>query len=140
MYKNEKDNSKLLELQDRFLNGNSSAWSELWVLSLQVCKRIIKHEQKQKGFFLNNDDLEDKAMNAVFYVLRRYKKTYKNGKTYRIEKNFVSALYFGVIHALYYRSKKDKAFDDVYFIDDVVLRKLKNIAVYDKRIVKVKIQ
>lgn len=133
------DNIKLLELQDRFLNGDSSAWSELWVLSLEVCKRIIKSEQKQKGFFLNEDDFEDKASCAVEYVLRRYRKKYKSGKSYRIEKNFVSALYFGVIHALYYRSEKDRAFEDVYLIDDVMMKKLKNIAVYDKRVVKVKI-
>lgn len=112
------DNKRLLELQERFLSGDSRAWDELWLLSSAVCKRIIRHEQETKGFFISQDDLKDKTTSAVEYVLRRYRKTYKSGKSYKIEKNFVSALYFGVRHSLYYRSEKDKAFDNILFIDN----------------------
>lgn len=124
-----------MELQDRFLAGDSAAWSELWVLSLEVCKRIITHERQRKGFFLNDDEFEDKAVNAVEYVLRRYRKTYKDGKTYRVKKNFVSALYMGVVHSLYYRKTQDRAFEHVYFFDEKILS-LIDKPVYDKRKVK----
>lgn len=115
------DNKRLLELQDRFFSGDSSAWAELWILSLQVCRRIIRHEQETKGFFISQDDFKDKAINAVEYVLRRYRKKYKDGRKYRIETNFVSALYFGVKHSLYYRPEKDKAFDNVLLVDNFPL-------------------
>lgn len=112
------DNKRLLELQERFLSGDSRAWTELWLLSSEVCGRIIRHEREKKGFFISQDDFKDKTTNAVSYVLCRYRKTYKSGKSYKIEKNFISALYFGVRHALYYRSEKDKAFDNILFIDN----------------------
>lgn len=114
------DNTKLLELQNRFLDGDLSAWSELWKLSFLVCKRIILHEQKKKGFFINQDDCDDKALNAVEYVLRRYKKTYKNGSKYRVKSNFISVLHFGVIHSLYYKTENDKVFDNAYLFSDLI--------------------
>lgn len=134
------DNEKLLKLQEKFLRGDSSAWSELWLLSLDVCKRIIIKEKEKKGFFLNEDDLADKSINAVEYVLRRYKKNYKDGRKYQIKKNFISALYFGVIHSLYYYKESDKAFCDILLFDDEIIKNLKSVAVYDKRKIKVKLK
>ena len=86
----ETDNEKLLCLQDEYLRGDKKPWGNLWVLSLEVLKKMISKERAAKGFHLDVSDFGDKAILAVEYVLRRYKKPNKKG--YRITKSFASAL------------------------------------------------
>ena len=121
----ESDNEKLMRLQDDYLNGNQKAWGDLWALSFEITKKMIYKERAAKGFYLDDSDFEDKAIHAVEYVLRRYKNPKR--KNYRITKSFTSALYYGVAHALYYRTKSDRI---VHFVDDDTLRRIQDYCVY----------
>lgn len=100
------DNEKMLELQYCYLkNNNKKALAELWIMAIQLAKKIIHNERKKRGCFLSREDIEDKASEAVIYVLRRYEKT--NGKWF-VKKNFISEIFLGVIHALDYDEQKRK--------------------------------
>ena len=126
------DNETLLKLQDLYLKDNDPlAWQQLWLLSLTICKKIINKEKSKKHFFLSKEDFEDKAMDAVVYVLRRYKKDYKNNKKYYI-KNFIATLYLGVIHSLYYQTDKNKINDDTLSLDsEFINNKLENDSIFE---------
>lgn len=107
------DSEELINLQWRYLALNDKgAWAALWARCLKVAGKLIRKEQKEKGFSLSEYDYEDKKMEAVEYVLRRYSRTYrdKSGSERRwfVSKSFISALYGGVRHALYYDAQKKK--------------------------------
>lgn len=107
------DNEKLINLQYMFLARNDKkAQAELWLKSTEIAKKLIKKERKEKAFFLDPDDLDDKALEAVEYVMRRYGKKTEND-CWCVRTNYISAIFNGVRHALYYRSKSDELYDRV---------------------------
>lgn len=111
-YKNPKnDNEKLCNLQAEYLRTQSKkAESELWINCLQIARKLINKEQKEKHFQMDSDTKEDKALEAVEYVIRRYFKHYLKQRNigrmitqyWSIQTSFLNALYGGVKHALYY--------------------------------------
>lgn len=105
MYKpRNNDNEILMQLQSAALAGNNSAWSELWVRSLLVCKKIAFNEIRKNGLFsYSADDVEDIAANCVCKIIARFAKN----KKYCAKKNFVSVLYLAVISAMYHQRKCD---------------------------------
>lgn len=79
------------------------------VKSISLAGAFIRKEMKKKGFFLSREEIEDKKLDAVEYVLRRF----KGDKQYFIKESFTSAIYFGVEHALYYRNKSQALVDEI---------------------------
>lgn len=107
------DSEELINLQWRYLAlDDRGAWATLWMRCLKVAGKLIRKEQKEKGFSLSEYDYEDKKLEAVEYVLRRYSKTYRDRsgseRRWFVSRNFISALYGGVRHALYYDAQKKK--------------------------------
>lgn len=95
------DNELMLNYQYEYLQHNDQkAFNKLWLKSTELAMKFITVEKEKKGFILRRQEHEDKATEAVMYVLRRYK-----NKGYYIKKGFPAAIYHGVIHALYYRNK-----------------------------------
>lgn len=108
------NNQRLIQWQNEYLEtGDQNAWASLWLLSIETCRNIINGETRRKGFYLSDDDKEDKARDAALYVLRRY----KTRPGYRIEKGFITALKFGVIHSLYYVTDKTRAMETATSLD-----------------------
>ena len=104
------DNERLLNYQhDMLVSHSKSAEEKLWLLSLKVTEAYIKTEMRKQGFRLSHDEIEDKKIAAVEYVLRRFSKT----QGYFIKDSFTSALWHGMQHALWYRTKADKALDRI---------------------------
>ena len=104
------DSEILINLQYAYLAKNDrKAHRDLWLKSIEIAKKLIRNERKQKGFYLDDADFEDKAIEAVEYVLRRYSER-KDNYCWSVRKNFVSALYNGVRHALYYQSKSEQLY------------------------------
>lgn len=111
-YENPKnDNEKLCNLQAEFLRTHSKkAEAQLWITCLEIVHKFINLEQKEKHFFMNEDDKQDKAIEAVEYVMRRYMRRYKKlrnkGKMetqfWAGRTSFLNALYGAVKHSLYY--------------------------------------
>ena len=108
------NNQRLIQWQNEYLaTGDQNAWASLWMLSIEICRNIIQGETKRKGYSMTREDKEDKARDAALYVLRRY----KTRPGYRIDKNFISALKFGVKHSLYYVTDKTRAMENAASLD-----------------------
>ena len=104
------DSEILINLQYAYLAKNDrKAHRDLWLKSIVIAKKLIRNERKQKGFYLDDADFEDNAIEAVEYVLRRYSER-KDNYCWSVRKNYVSALYNGVRHALYYQSKSEQLY------------------------------
>lgn len=121
---NQKETVEFLQAQEEFLkNGSARAWSVMWSVGLIFTRKITNKILHNTHFKMSVDDFDDKTMYACEYVLRRYKKKYKDGRIYKIESSPCSAFYFAVIHALYYenRRKNKDALTNAIFFDDLNL-------------------
>ncbi|WP_294429888.1 hypothetical protein [uncultured Treponema sp.] len=104
------DSEILINLQYAYLaRKDRKAQAALWQKSIVIAKKFIQKERKEKGFFLDDSDLEDKAIEAVEYIMRRYARREDNF-CWSVRKNYVSAIYNGVRHALYYQSKSEQLY------------------------------
>ena len=83
------DSDRLINLQYRYLLGDETAWPELWQMSIKVAERIVRSVCRKRKIRPDADYLDDCTMNAVEYVLRRY----KTRKGYFVRKNFFDALF-----------------------------------------------
>ena len=104
------DSEILINLQYAYLaRKDKKAQASLWLKSIEIAKKFIRKERKEKGFFLDDTDFEEKAVEAVEYIMRRYAKR-KDNFCWSVRKNYVSAIYNGVRHALYYQSKSEQLY------------------------------
>jgi len=107
------DNQRLLNCQYEWIrNGDKDAEGKLWMLARKVALRMVRKEEKKRGCFFDHPTRQDKAADAVFYVLRRY------SKNWFVRHSFLDALWHGVKHALDYRTKAEEMVD---FVPDEVL-------------------
>ena len=103
----------LINLQKKWLtDGDRKAQTLMWTKSITIAKKFIIKERKQKGFFLDPEDFEEKALEAVEYVFSRYNRRIDNW-CWCVRKNFISAIYNGVRHALYYQSKSEQLYESI---------------------------
>lgn len=99
--KNGTDNERCLYYQYEYLiNNNSEAWASLWILFQELCLKAVKKELKKKQLHFTEDKVLEKAQDACFDKLKIYKRAQKQG-TFRFYKNFITAAYYGALHALY---------------------------------------
>lgn len=105
------DNERCLYYQYEYLvNKSETAWSNLWILFEELCLKAVKNEMKKKQLHFSNDKVLEKAQDACFDKLKVYKRSEKDGKL-RFYKNFITAAYYGALHALY-SSVYNKDIDD----------------------------
>lgn len=94
------DNEVLLSCQHDWLVGNDrSARDRLWILAYRIARRMITAKLTQKGVTFDDELLHDKAVEAVEYVLRRYE------YGWYVRKAYLRAIKWGVVHALFHRTK-----------------------------------
>lgn len=104
------DSEILINLQYAYLaRKDRKAQTALWLKAIVIAKKFIRRERKEKGFFLDDSDFEEKAVEAVEYIMRRYARR-KDNYCWSVRKNYVSAIYNGVRHALYYQSKTEQLY------------------------------
>lgn len=109
------DNEKLLNYQYEWLvHKDAKAWEGLWILSRQIARRMILTLAKKKGFVMDPLTLEDKADDAIIYILRRYQRGWYVRKAYH------KAIKEGVIHAIWHRTKAQK--NEVLMDDETISR------------------
>ena len=102
------ENQKLLEAQAKWvIDRDEKSWEYIWLRAMTIAKKIIrkKYADRLRG------DLEDRAISAVEYVLRRYTKR----PGWCVKKNFSAAIYNGCQHAMDYCTKADRIVDFVDF-------------------------
>lgn len=104
------DSEILINLQYAYLvRKDRKAQAALWLKAIEIAKKFIRKERKANGFYLEDDDFYEKAVEAVEYIMRRYAKR-KDNYCWSVRKNYVSAIYNGVRHALYYQSKSEQLY------------------------------
>lgn len=115
------DNDELLDLQAKWLDThNAAVWHDLWLLSYAVCKRIVLHQMRLHKLYFTQEGINDKAVSACEYVLRRYKQPPRQHRcVYFVKSNFVATLHFGVIHAMYHLRPNDIINDNAISLDCV---------------------
>lgn len=116
------DNEKLFNYQRAWFFGDESAWGDLIRTAYLVCLKLISkylREGKNKGVFLDDIQKNEKAMEAMVYVLRRY----NSNVGWCVTTNFITVLQDGVRHATEYTTK---ILDAVVYVEDVNLVKLQD--------------
>jgi hypothetical protein len=109
--KEKTDNDRLMNLQYKYLTGDKKALSDLYVLSCQVCTKFIMDQRRKKGFFLQDEDIEEKAHCAALYLITQY----LIRPDFIRQSNITAYLFMRVLHELYYHTKIDEIVDFVDF-------------------------
>ena len=103
------DNQILLNLQhDILVNGSKSAEDELWHRCIILAKKFIYKELGLGVRYLQPEDVEDRALDAVIFVLRRY----KDGSGWICKKDYPTQIYGGVKFALYFKTESQKLYEN----------------------------
>jgi len=111
------DNELLLNYQYEFIvHDDQNAYAKLLELANLVTKRLISRWLRNRGKFLDVywDEItkDEKAMEAMVYVLRRY----STRVGWYVSTNFIVALNEGVRHVTGYETKIGKA---ITYVEDV---------------------
>lgn len=112
------DNERLLNCQWAYKTlGDRSALEEMYKLGRTVALKFINAEARKNGRVraLRRADREEKAHNAITYVIARYLRV----KGFAVRKSLTAYLYLRVRHELYYRRKVDEI---VAFVDAAALK------------------
>lgn len=105
------DNERLLNMQyDYKIKGDTAALNRMYKLGCKIAGRFINAEAEARGFCLCASDREEKAHNAITYIIARYLRV----QDFAITESFTAYLYLRIKHELYYQRKVDKI---VKFVD-----------------------
>ena len=108
------DNEKLLNYQWEYKEKlNKKALNAMYNLGYKTALKYIGSEAKKNRHIaeLDSSEKEEKAHNAITYIITRYFKI----SDFAITKSFTAYLYLRVKHELFYTRKIDKI---VHFCDD----------------------
>ena len=106
------DNERLLNCQWAYRHGSQTALQQMYLLGYTVAMRYISAKARKNRHIaqLCIRDREEKAHNAITYIIARYLRI----KDFAIQKSFTAYLYLRIQHELFYRRKVDKI---VGFVD-----------------------
>lgn len=107
------DNERLLNMQHAYrTDGDAGALGEMYALGKRIALKYInaKARGNRRVAELGADEREEKAHNAITYIISRYLQI----KDFAIRESFTSYLYLRVQHELFYRRKVDEI---VRFVD-----------------------
>lgn len=116
------DNEKLLNWQCEYrIKGDEKALNKMYRLGETIALRYINTvEKKNKAVAkLAQCDKEEKAHNAITYIIARYLRV----KDFAITESFTGYLFLRIKHELFYQRKVDKIVD---FVDWDSYRGVKN--------------
>ena len=107
------DNERLLNYQWAYKeNGDQNALNSMYTLGYKIALKYnsTKAQKNRHISELCRSDKEEKAHNAITYIIARYLRV----KDFSIRESFTSYLYLRVQHELFYRRKVDEI---VSFVD-----------------------
>lgn len=107
------DNERLLNYQWAYKeNGDQSALNSMYTLGYKIALKYIsiKAQKNRHVAELCKSDKEEKAHNAITYIIARYLKV----SDFAIKESFTAYLYLRIQHELFYTRKVDKI---VQFVD-----------------------
>ena len=112
------DNERLLNYQWAYKeNGDNSALNAMYALGYTIAMKYISAKAKKNRHIaeLCRSDKEEKAHNAITYIIARYLRD----KDFVVIRSFTGYIYLRIQHELYYYRKVDKI---VSFVDMETLR------------------
>ena len=100
------DNERLLNYQWEYKNGDQNALNSMYTLGFKIALKYISTKAQKNRHIaeLCRSDKEEKAHNAITYIIARYLRV----KDFGIRESFTSYLYLRVQHELFYTRKLDK--------------------------------
>ena len=113
------DNERLLNFQYAYKeNGDRNALNSMYELGYKIALKYISAKAKKNRHIaaLCIDDREEKAHNAITYIIEQYIKR----ADFAITDSFTAYLYLRIQHELFYQRKVDKI---VSFVDIETLYK-----------------
>ena len=112
------DNERLLNYQWAYKeNGDQNALNSMYTLGYKIALKYISNKAQKNRHIaeLCRSDREEKAHNAITYIIARYLRE----KDFVIIRSFTGYIYLRIQHELYYYRKVDKI---VSFVDMETLR------------------
>lgn len=112
------DNERLLNYQWAYKeHGDQNALNSMYTLGYKIALKYISTKAQKNRHIaeLCRSDKEEKAHNAITYIIARYLRD----KDFLIIRSFTGYLYLRIQHELYYYRKVDKI---VSFVDMETLR------------------
>ena len=111
------DNERLLNYQWEYKNGDQNALNSMYTLGYKIALKYISNKAQKNRHIaeLCRSDKEEKAHNAITYIIARYLRD----KDFVIIRSFTGYLFLRIQHELYYYRKVDKI---VSFVDMETLR------------------
>ena len=106
------DNEKLLNWQYEYrIKGDEKALNKMYRLGETIAMRYINTVAKKNKAVakLAQSDKEEKAHNAITYIIARYLRV----KDFAITESFTGYLFLRIKHELFYQRKVDKIVDFV---------------------------
>ena len=107
------DNERLLNYQWAYKeNGDQNALNSMYTLGYKIALKYISTKAQKNRHIaeLCRSDKEEKAHNAIAYIIARYLKV----SDFAISESFTAYLYLRIQHELFYTRKVDKI---VQFVD-----------------------
>ena len=101
------DNERLLNYQYEYKeHGDKSALNSMYALGYKIALKYISTKAQKNRYIaeLCRSDKEEKAHNAITYIIARYLRV----KDFAISESFTAYLYLRVQHELFYTRKVDK--------------------------------
>ena len=101
------DNERLLNYQYEYKeHGDQNALNSMYALGYKIALKYISTKAKKNRHIaeLCESDREEKAHNAITYIIARYLKV----SDFAIKESFTAYLYLRIQHELFYTRKVDK--------------------------------
>ena len=104
--KPENDNQKLMNWQYEYYHGKTEKLDKIFLLLLEIARKIISKETKEKKLIFSMDYKEELAIDSASLVIERILKN-----KLKIKTNWIAYLYLQVKKTMYTRTKAGKLED-----------------------------
>lgn len=104
--KPENDNQRLMNLQYEYYHGRTEKLDKIFLLLLEIARKIINKEAKEKKLIFFRDHKEELAIDSVSLVIEQILKN-----KLKIRTSFIAYIYLQVKKTMYSKTKAEKLED-----------------------------
>lgn len=104
--KPENDNQRLMNLQYEYYHGRTEKLDKMFLLLLEIARKIISKEAKEKKLIFSRDHKEELAIDSVSLVIEQILKN-----KLKIRTSFIAYIYLQVKKTMYSKTKAEKLED-----------------------------
>ena len=67
-----RDNERIWKIQRKYKSGDKEAIKDLFQAIKECAKRFVFYERRKKGFFMDKETVNEKAIDATTYILEQF--------------------------------------------------------------------